>query len=334
MHDDALIEGIDFGYKPVDTSPLEPCINNNRLSSDRIGILIKEISVPGDLPFRSRTLCRFLYDFIILGWESECIIVKLLLELVHVSKRIFHGRQLILLTDLIQALLALSIRLVSHKEVLKHFPVHKPALLDCCCIIASQQQSEEILKIPGYRVNIIAGQIFRTDRKDDLIKTLSDAEMNAVYASPTDDFGQHRRAEIIALLFSAYETNMRKIQFGSEIAVQVIHRIASLVVLVMLQEDLDILDIHLGDDFPGTAESCDILVIAVHGISIKLVVRFISCSLQCRHCLCHLSQKLQRKTRCTVTLGMIRDWVLVQFNNHSDQLPSYKIHLQVYSFSS
>ena len=136
MHDDALIKGIDFGYIPVNTCPTEPGIYSNRLGSDRIGILIKEISVPGDLPFRSRTLCRFLYDFIILGWESECIIVKLLLELVHVSKRIFHGRQLILLTDLIQALLALSIRLVSHKEVLKHFPVHKPALLNGSGIIA------------------------------------------------------------------------------------------------------------------------------------------------------------------------------------------------------
>ena len=92
--------------------------------------------------------------------------------------------------------------------------------------------------------------------------------MNAVHASPSNDFGQHRSAEIIALLFSAYETNMRKIQFGSEIAVQVIHRIASLVVLVMLQEDLDILDIHPGDDFPGTTKSCDILVIAVHCISV------------------------------------------------------------------
>ena len=106
--------------------------------------------------------------------------------------------------------------------------------------------------------------------------------MNAVYASPTDDFGQHRSAEIIALLFSAYKTNMRKIQFGSEIAVQVIHCIASLVVLVMLQEYLDILDIHLCDDLSGTTESCDILVIAVHGISIKLIVRLVTGSLQRR----------------------------------------------------
>ena len=157
MHDDSLVERIHFGYIPINTRPMEPDINSNWFSSDRIGILIKEISVPGDLPFRSRTLCRFLYDFIILGWESECIIVKLLLELVHVSKRIFHGRQLILLTDLIQALLALSIRLVSHKEVLKHFPVHKPALLNGSGIIASQQKSKEIFKVPGYRMNILAG---------------------------------------------------------------------------------------------------------------------------------------------------------------------------------
>ena len=219
MHDDALIEGIDFGNKPVDTCPLEPCINNNRLSSDRIGILIKEISVPGDLPFRSRTLCRFLYDFIILGWESECIIVKLLLELVHVSKRIFHGRQLILLTDLIQALLALSIRLVSRKEVLKHFPVHKPALLNCRCIIASQQKPEKVLKVSCNRMDILAGEIFRADRKDDLIKPLGGAEMDSIYTGPADDLGKNRSAEIIALLFSAYETNMRKIQLGSEITV-------------------------------------------------------------------------------------------------------------------
>ena len=82
--------------------------------------------------------------------------------------------------------------------------------------------------------------------------------------------------------------------------------------LVMLREGLDILNVHLSDDFPGTVESCDILVIALHGISIKLIVRFITCSLQRRDCLCHLSQELQGKTRCTVTLGMIRDWVLVR----------------------
>ena len=53
-------------------------------------------------------------------------------------------------------------------------------------------------------------------------------------------------------------------------------------VLVMLQEDLDVLDIHLCDDFAGTAMPCDILVITVHGISIKLIVRFITCRLQSR----------------------------------------------------
>ena len=52
--------------------------------------------------------------------------------------------------------------------------------------------------------------------------------------------------------------------------------------LVMLQEDLDILNVHLSDDFPGTAKSCDILVIAVHDISKKLIVRFITCRLQSR----------------------------------------------------
>ena len=50
--------------------------------------------------------------------------------------------------------------------------------------------------------------------------------------------------------------------------------------LVMLQENLDILDIHLSDDFAGTAMSCDILVITVHGLSIKLIVRFVTGSLQ------------------------------------------------------
>ena len=51
-------------------------------------------------------------------------------------------------------------------------------------------------------------------------------------------------------------------------------------VLVMLQEDLDILHIHLGDDFAGTTKSCDIPVIFVHDISIKLVLRFVTGSLQ------------------------------------------------------
>ena len=58
--------------------------------------------------------------------------------------------------------------------------------------------------------------------------------------------------------------------------------ISSLMFLVVLEEDLDVLDIHLGDDFPGTAMSCDILIITVHGISIKLIVRFITCRLQSR----------------------------------------------------
>ena len=71
-------------------------------------------------------------------------------------------------------------------------------------------------------MNIIAGQIFRADRKDDLIKTLGGAEMDAIHTCPSDDFGEHRSTEIITLFFSAYETNMRKIQFGSEIAIQVI----------------------------------------------------------------------------------------------------------------
>ncbi len=48
------------------------------------------------------SLCRFLYDFIILGRESECIIIKLLLELVDISKGIFHGSQLIFLLNINQ----------------------------------------------------------------------------------------------------------------------------------------------------------------------------------------------------------------------------------------
>ena len=68
-------------------------------------------------------------------------------------------------------------------------------------------------------MDILAGQIFRADRKDDLIESLGSAEMDSIYTGPADDLGLHRRAEIITLLFSAYETNMRKIQFGSEIAV-------------------------------------------------------------------------------------------------------------------
>ena len=54
------------------------------------------------------------------------------------------------------------------------------------------------------------------------IKTLGCTEMDAIHTSPSDDFGEHRSTEIITLFFSAYETNMRKIQFGSEIAIKVI----------------------------------------------------------------------------------------------------------------
>ena len=51
--------------------------------------------------------------------------------------------------------------------------------------------------------------------------------------------------------------------------------ISSLMFFVVLEEDLDVLDIHLGDDFPGTTESCDILIITVYGISIELIVAFL-----------------------------------------------------------
>ena len=208
MHDDTFIEGIYFRYKPVDTCPAEPGINSNWFCSNTIRIRVKKISVPGDLPFRRRTLCRFLYDFIILVRESECIIIKLLLELVHVSKGIFHGSQLILLPDFTQAFLCFRIRLVRFQEALEHFPIHKPALLNSSSIIASQKQSEEILKVPGHRMNVLAGQIFRADRKDDLIKTLGGAEMDAIHTCPSNDLGKNRGAKVVAPLFSSLESNM------------------------------------------------------------------------------------------------------------------------------
>ena len=67
-------------------------------------------------------------------------------------------------------------------------------------------------------------------------------------------------------------------------------------VLVMLQEYLDILDVHLGDDFPGTAEFSNVLIVPMHSVSIKLVIWLISCSLQRFNCLGHLCLKFKRKT--------------------------------------
>ena len=126
----------------------------------------------------------------------------------HVREGILHGSQLILLPDFTQAFLCFRIRLVRFQEALEHFPVHKPALLNSSSIIASQKQSEEILKVPGHRMNIIAGQIFRADRKDDLIKTLGCAEMDAIHTCPSNDIGKNRGAKVVAPLFSSLKSNI------------------------------------------------------------------------------------------------------------------------------
>ena len=57
------------------------------------------------------------------------------------------------------------------------------------------------------------------DGEDDLIESLGGTEMDSIYTGPADDLGKNRSAKIVALPFSAYETNMRKIQLGSEITV-------------------------------------------------------------------------------------------------------------------
>ena len=69
----------------------------------------------------------------------------------------------------------------------------------------------------------IAESIHRTDSEDDLAEVLADAKMNAINTGPADDLGKYRRAEVVAFLLTPLKSNMRKIQFGSEIAVQVIH---------------------------------------------------------------------------------------------------------------
>ena len=139
VHHDTSVKRINLRHIPVYASPLEPGINSNWFCSNTVLISVKEISVPGDFPLWGRPLRGLIYDFIILRRESERIVIKLILELVYVGIRIFHRSQLILLPDLIQALLARTIRLVAGEEVLEYFPIHKPALLNGSGIIASQK---------------------------------------------------------------------------------------------------------------------------------------------------------------------------------------------------
>ena len=136
VHHDTSVKRIYLRYIPVYAGPMEPGINDNRLSPDRIGILIKEVPIPGNLPFGSSPRFWNLNNLIILRRVHDRIVVKLVLKLMHISKGIFHRHQLILLTDLLQAFLSSVIRLISGNKVFKHFPVHEPTLLDGGCIIA------------------------------------------------------------------------------------------------------------------------------------------------------------------------------------------------------
>ena len=99
-------------------------------------------------------------------------------------------------------------RRITGNEVLKHFPVHEPALLDRSSIIAGKQKSKEIFKIPGNRMNILSGTVRRTYREDHFLKAFCRAKVNTVHACPADDLGKYGRAEIPALLLSSLETNM------------------------------------------------------------------------------------------------------------------------------
>ena len=85
-----------------------------------------------------------------------------------------------------------------------------------------------------------------------------------------DDFPVDLCAVTFSYQDKLLKTDIRCLLRGTAVNIDVANKavFASLMVLIMLQENVDILDIHLSDDFAGTAESCDILVIAVHGISV------------------------------------------------------------------
>ena len=57
-------------------------------------------------------------------------------------------------------------------------------------------------------MDILAGQIFRADPKDDLIESLGGAEMDSIYTGPADDLGKNRGAKIVAPLFSSLKSNI------------------------------------------------------------------------------------------------------------------------------
>ena len=222
-HNQALVKGIYLRDIPVDTCPLEPGINANRLAPNGFGVVIKEVAIPGDLPLRRLAFRRNIYNLIILGRIDQSIIVKFLLKLVHIGEGIFHGCQLVLLLNCIQTSLHFFRGRICFKELFKYFPVHEPALLNGSRIVAGQNQSEEIFKISGNRMDIVAGVIGRIDRKNEFTKALDGTEMDAVHTGPADDLRADRRAEIAALLFATLQANIGKIQFGSEEANQVVH---------------------------------------------------------------------------------------------------------------
>ena len=109
--------------------------------------------------------------------------------------------------------------------------------------------------------------------------------------------------------------------------------VASLVILVVLLKYPDALYIHFRYDFFGSTKTGNVLIIILKDIAVKLVIQFVPCCFYRKNNLYHLSKKFQGKASFPIALGMIRDGVLVQINNHDDQLPSYRIHLCVHSIS-
>ena len=92
-------------------------------------------------------------------------------------------------------------------------------------------------------------KIHGTDSEDRFPELRDGAIMNPIHTRPADDLGKYGRAEIPALLLSPLKTNMRKIQFGSDVAVQNVHDVPPLCALRLLWYIIAFFDIRYNSVF-------------------------------------------------------------------------------------